>query len=284
MKRINYNTQVYYSDFEALVERKHDSNGDKARLKKILPKIEASFDEFNSKKYCLENVFQHKGVFTTQKAALMSCFSGEKFQRELYSVFLGVDVPDGSTKKRQYCCYCQERFSAAWDHFLPASTYAYFSAYPPNLVRACVECNSAKSNKWVTGTRETLHPYFDDIDGFNFLECTLRLAPQLAARFKIVSPIPSSPYIQHIGKIAELHFKNYGLDDLYGFEAARKIGDLVTFYKSSAGNFINGEKLIKNYIVSKICELVDSGSGINEWELVLYLELFFVDDICNYLI
>ena len=49
------------------------------------------------------------------------------------------------------------------DHYLPKANYPQFSVFPHNLVPACRDCNTGKSNSLATNANEqVLHPYFDD--------------------------------------------------------------------------------------------------------------------------
>jgi 5-methylcytosine-specific restriction endonuclease McrA len=281
MEKNNTNPQPYFSDFEALVQRKHNTD-DKKRLVKLLPKIKDSFEEYALVDEVPELLSRQKAT-KTQKQALHSCFSGAKFQEELYTKFLGVTVPPGETRKKILCSYCRTRISGAWDHFLPSSLYPYYSAYPPNLVRACTICNTAKGDRWVEYDRATLHPYVDAVDKVQFLQCQITLSPHVSVNFLVDVPVGVNSHGEYTAEIAKRHFVNYELAELYQGESVRIIGDLVILSRAIKNTSGNPTVLVNEYMLQKNNSLISAGAGINNWERVLYEALLNVNNLANYL-
>lgn len=282
MEKTNTYPRPYFSDFESLVQRKHDKTGNKKRIQKILSKIKDSFEDYALVDEVPELLARQKAT-RTQKQALLSCFSGTKFQESLYAQFLGLSIPPGGTRKKIFCSYCRIRISEAWDHFLPSSLYPYYSAYPPNLVRTCTICNTAKGNRWVEHERATLHPYVDALDKVQFLKCQLTLVPNLSVSFSVDAPLGVDSHCEYTCEIAKLHFVNYGLEELYQGEAARIVGDLIILKRSINNTFGNPDIVLKEYILQKKKSLLTIGVGINNWELVLYQTFYEVNNLANYL-
>jgi hypothetical protein len=281
MENYKINPQPYFADFEALVQRKHDTD-DRKRLLKLLPKIQNSFDDYALVDEVPELLSRQKAA-KTQKQALHSCFSGAKFQEELYSKFLGIYVPPGGTRKKILCSYCRVRFSGAWDHFLPSSLYPYYSAYPPNLVRACTICNTAKGDRWVEHERATLHPYVDAVNNVQFLQCHITLTPHVSVNFSVFAPVGVDSHCEYTAEIAKRHFINYELAELYLGESVRIIGDLAIWKRSIQSTSGNPVVVINQYLLDKKNSLINSGVGINNWERVLYEALLNANVLANYL-
>ncbi|ERB64216.1 HNH endonuclease (plasmid) [Vibrio coralliilyticus OCN008] len=84
--------------------------------------------------------------------------------------------------QKHTCPYCQQKTNTnngrVWDieHILPRSASPRFMFEPTNLCVACVDCNSAKSDKKVTSSQaqknypkdssmfDIIHPHFDTYD------------------------------------------------------------------------------------------------------------------------
>lgn len=72
------------------------------------------------------------------------------------------------------CPLCLHRPVKTLDHYLPKEVYAPFAVHPSNLIPCCRDCNSEKlSFDPVLRSEMLLHPYFDNVDGTEWLGCDL---------------------------------------------------------------------------------------------------------------
>jgi hypothetical protein len=123
-------------------------------------------------------------VFTQEQIAVVE---GIKGREDFNSNSWGLDevehikpaIRQHYTREQNTTCpYCQMQLNSErgrmWDveHIIPRSTVENFMFHPLNLCVACVECNSAKSNKKVTNSTAKkhyprkgftiIHPHFDN--------------------------------------------------------------------------------------------------------------------------
>ena len=64
------------------------------------------------------------------------------------------------------CPLCAHRDASTLDHYLAKSTHPTFALTPLNLVPSCASCNKNKLDFVpLTSVDQTLHPYYDDVDG-----------------------------------------------------------------------------------------------------------------------
>ncbi len=76
-----------------------------------------------------------------------------------------------SLAKDGLCPYCAHRNVTTLDHYLPKAKYPRLSTVPINLIPSCKDCNTDKKIDYpATSEEETLHRYYDDIDGSDWLK------------------------------------------------------------------------------------------------------------------
>jgi hypothetical protein len=72
------------------------------------------------------------------------------------------------------CPLCSVRTADTIDHYLPKMKYPVYALTPITLVPSCTICNEDKHTSFPTKSEEqTLHPYYDDIDGVPWLHATV---------------------------------------------------------------------------------------------------------------
>jgi hypothetical protein len=105
-------------------------------------------------------------------------FSSDSWACEEVEILRPIIRKHYATEQNTVCPYCRMQLNTdrgrAWDveHIIPRSLGENFMFEPLNLCVACVECNSAKSNKRVTKSKAQVryprqgytivHPHFDD--------------------------------------------------------------------------------------------------------------------------
>ena len=134
--------------------------------------------------------------------------------RDIYDALL-TSAPQGK------CPLCGHRTVSTLDHHLPKAHYPALAVAPLNLVPACSDCNKSKLASVPTNANEeTLHPYFDDIDGDRWLVAEVVYAHPAALRFSVEAPGHWSAVLR---SRVEGHFQTLGLGRLYSSEAADEL-------------------------------------------------------------
>lgn len=134
--------------------------------------------------------------------------------RDIYDS-LFTSAPQGK------CPLCGHRTVSTLDHHLPKAHYPALAVAPLNLVPACSDCNKSKlAGIPANANEETLHPYFDDIDGDRWLVAEVVHTHPAALRFSVEAPVHWSPVLAT--RVA-WHFQVLGLGRLYSAEAADEL-------------------------------------------------------------
>ena len=111
------------------------------------------------------------------------------------------------------CPLCGHRTVSTLDHHLPKAHYPVLAVVPLNLVPACGDCNKSKLAAFPTSaSQETLHPYYDNIDGDRWLFAEVVVGTPAAVRFRVRGPANWSAVLAD--RVA-LHFRTLGLGALY---------------------------------------------------------------------
>lgn len=123
--------------------------------------------------------------------------------------------------KRGLCPLCGVRIVSTLDHHLPKAHYPVFSVVPYNLVPACNDCNKIKSDSVLqSSTEQTLHPYYDNVEQYSWLEAEITRGKPASVRYKVCIPNGCpSPIDERIAH----HFDTLKLEYLYGVNAASEI-------------------------------------------------------------
>lgn len=116
------------------------------------------------------------------------------------------------------CPYCNQRSVNTLDHFLPKQKHSALTITPANLVPSCTDCNKDKLTGGAGTAEETyLHPYYDDVSQYRWLQADVIEGAPVAVRFYTVSPPDCDPMLAE--RIA-FQFKTLGLASLYSSQAA----------------------------------------------------------------
>jgi len=85
------------------------------------------------------------------------------------------------------CPLCGNNQATTIDHYLPKSKFAKYIITPINLVPCCHRCNNIKDHRSAgTAAKELLHPYFDDISSYKWLNAEIIKTSPPSAKYDIV--------------------------------------------------------------------------------------------------
>lgn len=169
--------------------------------------------------------------------------------------------------KNGICPLCGQRIVSTLDHYLPKVKYPTLAVTPTNLVPACKDCNKDKGEKDFTDSaKETIHPYFDDIENEPWLYAKIIQEDEIAIIYEVRKP-DSWTIIMH--NRVKNHFKMFKLNALYSAHSAEEIrnthGMLANIYKKTGSTGVS-EMLKELYESSKQVNL-------NSWKTAMYRAL-----------
>ena len=119
------------------------------------------------------------------------------------------------------CPLCAQRDASTLDHHLPKAHYPVLAVTPLNLVPSCKDCNKAKlASLPASANEETLHPYFDDIDGDRWLYASVQTTTPASLRFFVAPP---NHWDEVLAARMLLHFETLGLGVLYAAQGADEL-------------------------------------------------------------
>ena len=123
------------------------------------------------------------------------------------------------------CLLCGHLRVATLDHHLPKSLFPALAVAPTNLVPCCTSCNMAKLARAPScAEEETLHPYFDNVDGDRWLVADVKptaMGPTL--HFKVRAP---SAWPDLLRTRTTYHFKILKLATLYLTQAQQELSNI----------------------------------------------------------
>lgn len=173
------------------------------------------------------------------------------------------------------CPYCSQRLVRTLDHYLPKSRYPLLSIVPYNLVPSCHDCNRDKIVHFPTKSEEeTLHPYYDDVEGDNWLKARIiNLNPIM---FQYYTSPPSS-WNQLLKDRISNHFSAYCLNDLYSIHALEEFENIKLMITKTFQE--GGADLLRQHISD--CYQSRFAANKNSWQTAFYECLLNNDDFIN---
>jgi 5-methylcytosine-specific restriction endonuclease McrA len=122
------------------------------------------------------------------------------------------------------CPLCGQGTVSTLDHHLPKDQYPSLTVVPINLIPACANCNKVKTNAIPhTQEEQTLHPYFDDVEGEQWLFAEVFKVAPAAIRFVVRPPDEWGPVK---AKRIKHHFQVFRLGVLYTSYAAEELTNI----------------------------------------------------------
>jgi len=173
------------------------------------------------------------------------------------------------------CPLCGQRIVSTLDHHLPKAHYSALVVAPVNLVPSCADCNKAKLAATPNVQEEqTLHPYFDDIEGVSWLYADVIEATPPALRFFVHAP---ECWDELMLERVSYHFRVFKLAELYTKHAAVELVNiryaLNRLYEEA------GRDGIKTHLLEQAGSR--EAAHINSWQTAMYKALAASDWYCN---
>ncbi|RDI11265.1 HNH endonuclease [Flavobacterium sp. AG291] len=170
------------------------------------------------------------------------------------------------------CPYCNHRPADTLDHFLPKANFPIYSITPINLLPACTQCNKGKLGSIPTRASEhTLHPYFDNIEDIQWLECIIVQVKKIKFEFR-VKHLPRTDVM--LRRRMEHHFASYGLNELYKSQASSEYMNIESHLKRIFNN--KGKEELREFLFEAYLSRAEV--DINSWQTALYKALHDNED------
>lgn len=177
---------------------------------------------------------EHGNVSALHRIAETDGIGGWVTTREMERLYDGTFVRSARTRptyeaiKRLppngICPLCGQRDIHSLDHHLAKTRHPSLAITPLNLIPACLECNKIKGNRQAAAEADqTLHPYFDDVDGRRWLFAEVAEQVPTSLTYSVVPPADWPPIMQ--GRI-RTHFRTFALSKLYAVHAGVELTNL----------------------------------------------------------
>ncbi|MFF0831616.1 hypothetical protein ACFYWF_01395 [Streptomyces sp. NPDC003344] len=173
------------------------------------------------------------------------------------------DVP------HRICPLCSKRIVETLDHQLPKMKYPLLAVVPTNLVPACSSCNWVKGEKIpVTSAEQTLHPYYDDVTGEQWLFARVQHAENRPPYVEYTVRPPEGWDAILAARVLN-HFQTFRLGELYGPHAGQEMSNIRG---ALARMDVAGR--VRFLAETERSIAVDArAGGLNHWRRVLYQAL-----------
>lgn len=174
------------------------------------------------------------------------------------------------------CPFCGFSPVETLDHYLPKAKFPYLSVLPVNLVPSCNKCNKGKSSGIATKkNKQTLHPYYDNVNQEQWLFARLKEEDFLRIEFYVKVPDSYSPSIK---ERINTHFIDYHLAERFSIEAASRLATLREVFVANAPKV---DPLF--YVREQLKVDVDTEFKLhkNSWETAMYQALYASDWYCQ---
>ncbi|WP_041069499.1 HNH endonuclease [Thiolapillus brandeum] len=173
------------------------------------------------------------------------------------------------------CPLCGQRVVSTLDHYLPKAHFPLLSVVPTNLIAACSECNKSKKDRIPEdASDQTLHPYFDSVDGEQWLYSEVCIGSPVSLRFYVSPPGEWDDVIK--ARIRK-HFEGLGLGSLYASHSGAELAVIKVMLEKLFSR--GGSESVKNHLH----DIYDSHAAIhlNSWQTAMYQALASCDWYCD---
>lgn len=204
--------------------------------------------------------------------------AGSVSSAEMSALYKGRLSRQGSRARRFYdrlktaapndiCPLCSQRVVKTLDHYLPKASYPTFALTPLNLVPACSDCNKSKLDREPADAGDqTLHPYFDDVDGFSWLVAEIRESSPPAAVFSVRPPADIDATT--VARL-KVHFETFELGELYAAQAGSEMVSIrFAITEAAAARGVEGVQALLAYQAR-----TRTLAARNSWVAALYTAL-----------
>lgn len=173
------------------------------------------------------------------------------------------------------CPLCGHRTVEQLDHYLPKSKFPSLVVLPINLIPSCEKCNKTKLDDVPSNAEEqTLHPYYDDVTGHQWLFSEVRETSPASFRFFVRDVVA---FDDELNKRIKYHFNTLELNVLYASQTGAFISDIR--YRLIDLHTKAGMDEVRSYLREE--EETRKKNNINSWQRAMFQVLADSDWFCD---
>jgi hypothetical protein len=173
------------------------------------------------------------------------------------------------------CPLCGHRPVEQVDHYLPKSKFPSLVVMPINLVPSCEKCNKTKLDDVASNAEEqTLHPYYDDVTGHQWLFAEVAETSPASCRFFVRDV---TAFNNELNSRISYHFNTLELNVLYASQTGAFTSDIR--YRLIDLHAKAGMEEVRDYLLEE--ELTRSLCNINSWQRAMFQALAASDWYCD---
>jgi hypothetical protein len=261
--------------FKVCINRVKD-NELKSRLVACYQEIEDASNEFDQKANTSQlNTIAPKYNFASSvTVAEMNAVYSSRMAKKLAPGRIYYDKLM-SLPEHGRCPLCSQRVVSTLDHHLPKAHFSSLAVSPLNLIPACQDCNKTKSDDIPScSEEETLHPYYDDVEAFEWVRARIIESTPVAIDFYVDPQEQCDPILTQRIKH---HFKAFKLAALYASHAAEELASIE--FISRRVFDVGGGLALREYLAETAAG--KQSVSLNSWQSALYVCLSKSDWFCE---
>lgn len=169
--------------------------------------------------------------------------------------------------KFSLCPLCGQRTVSTLDHYLAKTKHPALAITPANLVPACADCNKTKlASQPNSAIEQSLHPYFDDVDGAKWLWAEVIEESPPAVRFYAEPPLE---FGEVLSMRVKRHFVDFKLGSLYSSQAGAEIVSIANMLQKLSAR--GGTDAVRQHLSDQ----AESRRfvSLNSWQTAFYAAL-----------
>jgi hypothetical protein len=173
------------------------------------------------------------------------------------------------------CPLCTVNTVSTLDHHLPKAEYPILSVTPTNLIPACRDCQCAKMEGYpTTVTEQTLHPYYDNIEGATWLTAIVNQGTPASFTFGVTPP---ATWSATLADRVRHHMNSFNLSRLFAVNAANEL----TGIRHGLTNLFNSGGMNAVRVHLQFQAQTWRATGLNTWQLAMYQAAYMDNWFCN---
>jgi len=169
------------------------------------------------------------------------------------------------------CPLCGVREVKTLDHHLPKTDFPILSVAPINMVPACRDCQSEKMAVFpMVAQDQTLHPYYDNIDGDIWLTAVVNQTQPASFTFDVTPP---AAWTAIMAARVRHHMISFGLPRLFAVNAANELTGLRPCLVNAFNTGGGGAAAVQAELQSRANDWRQGGlqaGRLNSWQLAMY--------------
>lgn len=241
----------------------------KDRIILLVPRLIPAYQEYDSafSQLTLHTVIAKVSFNSLEKADALKLYN---YNSKPFTHLKNLIISRPNNYEINTCQYCTINSINTLDHIMPKDDYPEFAVHPKNLIPACSQCNSYKTNKWLNGgIFEFLNPYFHYLPLQQFLFANINYTNNtFEVSFYLSNP--NNTIDAALFSIIQNHYRNLHLLERFKSKANEIISE---FENTIIGNLTRLNLFDALHCARTTVQLEQARLGFNHFEAIIKLEL-----------